>query len=223
MPAKAPDTRSVPYQRPSRQAQNTVDVVITRLRCDYRRRVVHDAALSVGARLLYVELDDDAGMKGICWPRQKTVAKSLGFHWRSCQEWLYELVKAGYVERIRTRTGNHYRLFWDAHQGVRPGCTPGCASDAHQGVRAFLITEPDKEPERLVAAPTGVSDASESAPAEIQGEPGVCACHGTGWLDYTDVKSDGTVVRKPVQCAYHYRPVEMQETIRESAPEKASC
>jgi hypothetical protein len=91
---------------------NPVETSPTRARAEARMRVVYDANLSDGARVLYIALDDYAGMKAIAWPHQSTLAERLQVSIREVQRRLDELAAGGYIESERTQCGCLYRLLW---------------------------------------------------------------------------------------------------------------
>ena len=70
----APCKISVSERRPAVKPKPATQIDAARRRCEARIAVVCDARLSPGARLLYVLLDDYAGMSGECWPGQETLA-----------------------------------------------------------------------------------------------------------------------------------------------------
>jgi hypothetical protein len=109
MLAKAPITRSVPR---SGSRVNTFPNEKVQSRSRTRLRAATDTRLSLGARVLYVLLDDYAGMKAECWPHQKTAAERLGKSVRSVKRWIAELVQTGYITIRRTQCGNRYKLAW---------------------------------------------------------------------------------------------------------------
>jgi hypothetical protein len=76
MPLTAPDRIILPEQVPGRQSQNQpIAITASKQRCDYRREVIRDKRLSPWARLLYVDLDDMAGLKAEAWTHQDTLAE----------------------------------------------------------------------------------------------------------------------------------------------------
>jgi hypothetical protein len=200
MPSTTSATRSLSQRQSSRQAQNnTADIATTRQRCDYRRQVIHDKVLSVGARLLYVELDDMAGGKAEAWPKQQRLADRLGVCLHSIEIWIAELKRANHIAARKTSMGNRYFMAWsDPHPGAggvgkRPAS--GCGSDPHPGAGPFIY-EPGKR--------TGCSSVFPNE--EEPGNTPACRCGGSGSFLYEDVKSDGRVVRKQVQCACTSKP-----------------
>lgn len=64
------------------------------------RPLIRDASLSARARLLYVLLDDFAGMDGSSFPGQKRLAADLGYSVWSIQDALRELETAGWITRV---------------------------------------------------------------------------------------------------------------------------
>jgi len=72
---------------------------------------MRDGALSIGARLLWWELNqwvsDDLK---VCFPTQTKLAENLGVHRNSVIRWLQELKDAGLVSDVPRRKGNAYAL-----------------------------------------------------------------------------------------------------------------
>ena len=111
-------------------------------RCKARMRVVYNKTLSVGARLLYVALDDYAGMNAVAWPQQATLAERLGYSERLVRKCIHELEGAGHIQCQRRQRGVRYLLQWQIPTGTRvpvgiPTGTPvpvppapGCRSGA---------------------------------------------------------------------------------------------
>jgi hypothetical protein len=159
MSTTAPDTSSVPYERPAVKTQNPIEITITRQRCNYRMRVVYDTRLSPGARLLYVALDDHAGMKAEAWPKQELLATRLGMSLSRIEVWTAELKRSGYVVARKTARGNRYSMGWSAapQPAERPVADDEC--DPLPTTGAYKEDEPATEPEVLASSP---------APAEIQ-------------------------------------------------------
>jgi hypothetical protein len=87
-------------------------------RCKARMRVVYDKTLSVGARLLYVALDDFAGMKAVAWPQQTTLGDLLGCSDKWIRAQARELEGAGYIQRQRRQRGVRYLLQWQIPTGT---------------------------------------------------------------------------------------------------------
>lgn len=99
-------------QTPSRVNPKPVDISAARARCEARMRVVYDTALSPGARLCYVALDDYGRMDGSAWPWQETLAEKFGVSTRQVKRWVAELEAAGHIAITRTQRGNRYELTW---------------------------------------------------------------------------------------------------------------
>lgn len=116
-----------------------------------RTAILYDTGLSAGARLLYFVLDDMAGTKGVCWPRQAILAGRLGCSERLLQYWLAELAGKG-VRQVRTGRACRYELAWAdtqrvADQGTSRVAT-GCVSDTQRVADRIPLNEPEKEPVR---------------------------------------------------------------------------
>ena len=74
---------------------------------------VRKVSLSMGARFLYVLLDDlDYASTGQCWPKQTSLAVYLGVSVRTVRYLLAELTKAGLVVIERKKRYLLYRLSW---------------------------------------------------------------------------------------------------------------
>ncbi len=71
-------------------------------------RVRLDTKLSIGARLLYWDLDARSGSNAECWPRQATLAKELGVSIRHIRRWLAELEP--YIQTIKHQYTAIYKL-----------------------------------------------------------------------------------------------------------------
>jgi hypothetical protein len=128
-------------------------------------RVVNDRTLSPSARLLYVLLDDYAGMNAIAWPKQATLAERLGYSERLARECIQELAGAGYIQRQRRQRGVRYLLQWLIPTGAQAPVgnserrlgAGGKKSDRHSGAgptgsgapvgNAASLYEPDHEPD----------------------------------------------------------------------------
>jgi DNA-binding MarR family transcriptional regulator len=74
--------------------------------------VMHSADLSVGARLLWWELNHSWVAHGVdtCFPTQRALAKVLGVSRSSIVRWLQELVDKGVLKTERQQRGNKYTL-----------------------------------------------------------------------------------------------------------------
>ncbi|MFN0263967.1 helix-turn-helix domain-containing protein [Tepidamorphus sp. 3E244] len=55
-------------------------------------------------------LCDRADEKGVCWPRQRTIAADTGFSLPSVRRSLVELEKAGYISRKKRRRSSHFTI-----------------------------------------------------------------------------------------------------------------
>lgn len=73
--------------------------------------IMRDGELSIGARLLWWELNqwvtDDLN---VCFPTQTKLAENLSVHRNSVIRWLQELKDAGLVTDVPRRKGNAYAL-----------------------------------------------------------------------------------------------------------------
>jgi hypothetical protein len=86
-------------------------------RCEARMHIVYDNSLSPGARLLYIALDDYAGMNALAWPQQATLAKRFKCSEKSICRQASELECAGYVQIQRRQRGVRYLLQWRLQAG----------------------------------------------------------------------------------------------------------
>jgi len=118
MPAKTSASTILPERSFQKQA---IAITASKQRCDYRRQVVRDNRLSLGARLLYVELDDTAGLKADTWPHRETLAGRFAVSSRQIRRWLSELSAAAYIRRRRTGRGDHYYPCWGDENGPSEG------------------------------------------------------------------------------------------------------
>ena len=149
MPA-APCQISVSHRRPERQTKSAAYIDQSQRRCAARMAVVCDTALSPGARLLYVLLDDYAGMKAECWPGQGTLATQIGACSRQVKRWIAELATRGHLAPRRTLTGNRYVLSWG--QGTPVSHPPEISTVEVPTVGTPVspaieeVFEPEKEP-----------------------------------------------------------------------------
>ena len=84
-----------------------------------REIVLKSSDISMGARMLYMALDNYQRDGTQCWPRQKTLREIVGCSSRSLQRHLAELIRAGLCAAKRTTPGgpNQYVLF---HSTVTP-------------------------------------------------------------------------------------------------------
>ena len=73
-----------------------------------RPRSSSDKTLSDRAKLLYLEIRRYARDEGRCWACQATLADDLGWSVRKVQMAADELLKAGWITRIRTGRSNRY-------------------------------------------------------------------------------------------------------------------
>jgi DNA-binding Lrp family transcriptional regulator len=144
------------------------DTSLVHERCEARMRVVYDKTLSLGARLLYVALDDFAGMKAVAWPQQATLAELLGCSEQWIRSQIRELESAGYIQRQRRQRGVRYRLRWPiptesrvsvgiptesiVSAGNNPDRNPsfGPTESIVSVGSAVSLYEPDQEPEQPI-------------------------------------------------------------------------
>lgn len=139
-PASAPARTILPEHS---RASQPLPITAPKKRCDYRREVIRDKRLSPWARLLYVELDDRAGMKAEAWPRQQILADVFSVHRQRINEWVQELVAAGYVKTVRTGRSSHYFPGWC--DVLDSGHQMSAIPDIGWHVS---INEPEKQPEQ---------------------------------------------------------------------------
>jgi len=190
MPDTAPATGSVSRQPPRVNDPALAEFSQARVRCETRMRVVYDKSLSPGARLLYVALDDYAGMKGIAWPRQTTLAKRLGWSEGWVRQQLRELEASGYILSERRQRGVLYRMGWQI-----PTVTPVSVGNFPTVTRVSVET----------VTPVSVGSAASIYEPVVKKEPGSCRCGGTGWLWYEGTRMEpGSYrtepYRKKVRC-----------------------
>ena len=67
--------------------------------------ILRDEKLTLGAKMAYAMLLSYAWQKESCFPGQERLAKDIGVSKRSVVTFMKELVKSGYVERIRRGLG----------------------------------------------------------------------------------------------------------------------
>jgi DNA-binding MarR family transcriptional regulator len=67
--------------------------------------ILRDEKLSLGAKMTYAMLLSYAWQKDSCFPGQVRLAQDIGASKRSVVTFMKELVKSGYVERIRRGLG----------------------------------------------------------------------------------------------------------------------
>jgi DNA-binding transcriptional MocR family regulator len=165
MLATAPNRNSLPERRHGRQSEKSQ----TRARCAARLAVITDKRLPMGARSLYVLLDDYAGAKGVAWPKQQTLAHRLGASRQAAQRWIAELERRGWLAIERTGRAHRYTLRW----AIR-------ASDSATGGHRISICQP-------VVIPQSEAAPAPPAPPVEQAEPATedCSrCGNTGWYTY---------------------------------------
>jgi hypothetical protein len=75
-------------------------------------------SLSVGARMVYIALDDMARERGDWFIRHGEFARKLGASPRQIRRWLVELQNAGHVLVKRTGRSNVHQLLWASGQAV---------------------------------------------------------------------------------------------------------
>lgn len=73
--------------------------------------IVHDPALTIAARYLYVILSSMAGKKGFCWPSNEDIAGELGLSKRRAVELLAMLRDAGYIKILFKPYGKGERRY----------------------------------------------------------------------------------------------------------------
>lgn len=73
--------------------------------------IMRDTSLSVGARMLWWELNqwvsDDLN---VCFPTQTQLAQNLGIHRNTVIRWMRELRGKGLVKDVPRKYGNAYEL-----------------------------------------------------------------------------------------------------------------
>jgi len=151
MPSTTSNACSVSRLRSSCNPHN----VRTRTRCASRLAAITDKRLPMGARTLYTLLDDYAGMKGVCWPKQATLAHRLGASRQSIQRWVADLARTGWLAIERTGRAHRYTLKW--------AMASGCEAGGHR----HSLMQPDIMSQDEVAAEPVTGDSG----AEILTEP----------------------------------------------------
>ncbi len=142
----------------------------------------HD--LSNAASRVYAALDEYARDKGVCWPKQKTLAARIGCSVRHLQRCIAELAGAGLCRTERPEPGgrNQYRL---VHAFVRNQTTSASSpGDMEVATQATSAAPP------LIRNNHGIeSEANElrSKTSEPREAPPVCpdlcrSCRGTGTI-----------------------------------------
>lgn len=119
-----------------------------------REQVIGSKGLSVGARLLYAQLDSMAAFRGECNPKEETLARQLGVAVRSVSRFVRELKTANFVTVTKTRrSAAVFTLRWKiqdtpllAYQEIktrqnRYQDTPKSVENAH----SIYLTEPSIE------------------------------------------------------------------------------
>lgn len=141
-------------------------------------KVARDISISDGAKVLYLVLDDYAGLNGSAWPHQDTLAEMLAISIRCVQKRVEELARTGHIERTRTKQGNRYQMSWQD-------------SDPHN-----YSGRPIEEPAQLfVSDPHNSSGAIKEEPVLKEPAGGVCPkCNNTGTRKYFHTARGG---RKP--------------------------
>lgn len=193
---------SVAYGRSEVNTRPVTEITPARERAQMRSGVIYDRALSPGARMLYVALDDYAGIKGTAWPKQATLADRLGFSLRSIQVWLDELVAAHYLTRRRGPTGNIYGMAWSAagstneintlqHDAGIPGASQAAGSDMQPAARE----EPAAE------CMSHMQPAACVSIQQLEFQPlGPCPrCNSSGWFEWESWNREGRYTRR-IRC-----------------------
>jgi len=179
MPWQAPIATTLSERRPG---VNSSEISTARARCEARMRVICDAAVPAGAKVLYVLLDDYSRMKGICWPKQETLAEKLGVTRRQIIRQLDSLEGAGYLVRRRGRRGLFYQLFWGAR-----AAPADVTSTSHQESGLDVTSMSPRSDIDVTSPPyisggvleTGVAARPMKTETEAGGS-GCPHCHGTG-------------------------------------------
>lgn len=162
----------------------------SRARCASRLAAVTDRRLSMGARTTYVLLDDYAGLKGVCWPKQQTLSHRLGASRQAVQRWVAELAAAGWLRIERTGRAHRYTLKW-ASAAVSVGhrisiCQPVVMepSAAAAAVEPTAADAPPPRPcprcqdtgEREYHVPPSINSLGRAIPGRRW--RGICGCGG---------------------------------------------
>ena len=117
------------------------------------RDLLRNAGLSVGARLLWIHIEDhDNGSGEAPFPSQGTLAGYLGVSVRTVYAWTQELVEAGLlaVERRGLRRSNRYHLYWPGVSDRKPASTLDRkpASDEEEPLEEEPLKETPSSPPR---------------------------------------------------------------------------
>ncbi len=76
---------------------------------------VPERLLSARAKLTYARLAQYAGRRGVAYPRQPELARSLGASWRSVKRELLELRRTGLISVVQAGDGKAARYFFHEH------------------------------------------------------------------------------------------------------------
>ena len=172
MPATAADRISVPHAPYERKEK-------TQARLRARSRVIYDVSLDMGARLLYVQLDDMAGERGECWPKIPTLSAKLGASVRQVHRWLDDLRAGDQIKTTRGRRGLVYILSW---RDVTPTADQEPPTrDVICRAGGYDLTPAADQGERILNEPVFKEPVAPAVPV-----PGCLRCKGTGWYLYDE-------------------------------------
>lgn len=169
---------------PSSHRDRATSIDIAARRAAARSKVMCDVTLSAGARTFYNLIDDYAGMKGIAWPRQGTIALRLEVSRRTVNRWVAECIRTGYIQTEGRRNATKYRLTWA--QPLRQECL--ITYDKNVSTRTLPGTS--EASSTVSSSPSGGSSEPTVKPISVslrenrEAEPGSCS------FAFTD--ADGT-------------------------------
>jgi hypothetical protein len=172
MNARTSDTGIVSQGRREFKPSSRVNVH-SRARCASRLAAITDTRLSPDARLVYMLLDDYAGLKGIAWPKQPTLASRLGISLRKVQAAMKQLAATGWLRIERTGRASRCHLRW------------AWVSDSAPAATRNSVYEPGKQPEVSTADDAG--DQETVAPSETPQKP-LRNLTNHGWVDRHEVR-----------------------------------
>jgi hypothetical protein len=171
-----------------------------------RSAIFQAVSLSVGARLVYLFLDDmDWNSQGLAWPKQTTIAAKLGLSTREVQRCLGELAAGGHVRIERKKAHCIYRLGWNdttARSYLKNEHTTGRSHQDTTG-RSY----------------SSIYEAIEVETTCTGGSVENCSrCSGDGWYWHEATKRGGVRSSSVVVCGC--RELSLNEAVRLSMEKK---
>lgn len=163
-----------------------------------RGQILHDEKLSLGARMLYMLLDDYAGPKGACHPKQATLAKVLGVSERWIRGRLVELKAVLEVIPGSGRQASFYQLAW-LQGGWTVASTLAGEGGQHRPPRVEKIDQNGASVlcmnQGLLTMAGGSGASERERPNENQNQDPACPeCGDRGFLETRPVYHRGRVV-----------------------------